>query len=1139
MANPLNKRFPRELKNNLGKYLGLFAMMMFASAFTSGFLMTANSIDVMLNTVAETYNLEDGRFTCDFEASEEAIDAVEALGTTITEDFYKQVPLELTQAGDAASYEGTITARIYANRTQVNLPAYAAGRAPEKAGEVAFDRVFMENHELALGDTIALSNENFEIVGMLTLPDYQALFENNSSFMFDAISFTVGCVAQEAFRSLGGTESFNYSFTFNDQNLDLAARTTLEEDMIDALADHDALLADFIDAEDNQGIGYAADDVESDSSMWTVLLMLLVVIMAFVFVVLTGATIEAESATIGTMLASGWRKGELIAHYMVLPTIIGALGVVAGLALGLSFLAEPFKDLYYNSYSLPPLTQIWSWRVVFVTSVVPFLLLVGITFIGLVRKMKFTPLQFLRHETSTRKRNAHLPLPEKMRYPSKFRLRVLLRNASHFITLFFGIMFASLLLLFGTCMLPVVKNYAIELRETITAPHQYVLKAPVELEGTPDEKEKYAAALRVIEDKDRYEANRNAIDAAERLEDNEELMDALERLMDNDELIDAFDRLQDNEELMDALDRLQDNRPLMDAIERLQDNDELLDAINRIKDNDALMDAIERLQDNQALLDAAQRLENNQALLDAVERLENNQALVDAAQRLQNQTELMYWVEWAQLNPDYVAAATRVAAGSTATSDLAYIAALSAEEQAGLQMLSNIDAQTQADMDLVQNADAQTQADLELLSNLDAQTQADLDLIQNADAQTQDDIDLLQNLDAQTRADVDLLTDLDDQTQADVDLLADLDEQTQADVDLLTDLDDQTQADVDLLTDLDDATQDDIDLIRNVDDATQDDIDLVRSMDESLLDDFRLAADIDEDTHVINTQDNSTSAINQAEKFAMGSLEILRRFGGQYESVTVYGIQPNSAYWTEIPVADGVIVAGRGTLEKTQATLGQAVEAVNRRAGETYELSIAEEGSNAADVSLYMTLADFNKLFDNDADYFNAYASADELAFDNRYLARSIVPEDMDKISKQMEDSMGNIMYLMLAMAIPIYFILVYLLTKTVIDRSSRSISYMKVFGYRSGEVSGLYVRPMTFWVLFCLIASIPLIMILLIALLTLAFTRFSGNFTIIIPPLRLAELVLIGMITYAVVAALHMRRIRKVPLELAMKVQE
>ena len=1111
MGNPLNKRFSREIKANLGKYLGMFLMMVFATAFTSGFLLAASSIEKILGAMDDAYAIEDGHFTCDFEVEDEAVKAVEDLGVSVTNDYYNLVPLSLANTSDDAN---GMVVRVYPPRETANMPAYAEGREPKAANEIALDRVFAtENHGIAIGDTVEVDGKPFTVCGILTFPDHQALFRDNTSFMFDAITYCVGTMTEAGYRSLNsGSEVFNYSYTFNDQTLSTAQRTDIEEDIIDVLNDHDAVVNNLVDKEDNQGIGYALDDVRGDQAMWTVLLFVLVIIMAFVFVVLTGATIEAESSVIGTMLASGWRKREIVLHYLVLPTLVGALGAGIGLAIGVNFLTDSMRGLYYHSYSIPPYHTIWDWKIVFLTAVVPFLLLVGITLFGLTRKMRFTPLQFLRHEVSSRKRNASLPLPDGMKYPTRFRLRVLLRNASHFATLFFGIIFASLLLLFGTCMLPVVQNYAGELMKTVAAPHQYALKTPLELEGTQEDRDRYAAALRVVEDKDRYETNRASIDAAKRLEDNKELMDALERLQDNDELMNALDRLQDNDELMDALDRLQNNDKLMDALEHLEDNK-------------PLMDALERLQDNKPLMDAIDRLKNQQDLVDAARRLQNNQALVDAAERLENQTELMYWLEWAQLNPAFVEAATRVAAGLTDPHDLANVAALSDQEKAGLRLIATMDAQTKADIELAQGADSQTKADMELVQNIDEQTKADLELLDGLDQQAKDDIELMKNVD--------------DATQADIDLLANLDEATQRDIDVLRDVDDATQADIDLLRNVDDATQADIDLLHNVDDATQADIDLVREMDDSLLDDVRLAADIDEDTHVVNTQINDAATIAQAEKYAIASLEIERAFGGQPEEITVYGIQPASAYWTDLPVSDGRVVAGRGLIEKTKAEVGETVAAHNKRKGADYPIAIAEQTDNEADTNLYMTLDDFNALFGEDADYFNGYASAKELALDTRYTAQHIQPTDMLKMSDQLETSMGKIMYMMMAMAVPIYLILVYLLTKTVIDRSARSISYMKVFGYQNKEVNGLYIRPITYWVLFCLIASLPLIVGLLTALLRMVFMSYSGNFPLIIPGNRYVAVVMVGFIAYAVVAFLHVRRIKKVPLELAMKVQE
>lgn len=102
--------------------------------------------------------------------------------------------------------------------------------------------------------------------------------------------------------------------------------------------------------------------------------------------------------------------------------------------------------------------------------------------------MRCTPLQFLRHETSRGGSKHGIALPEKLRFPTRFRLRVFLRNLGNFATLFFGIAFASMLLLFGLCVMPTMNNYAESLRDDVVAQHMYTLKAPLEIDGTASER---------------------------------------------------------------------------------------------------------------------------------------------------------------------------------------------------------------------------------------------------------------------------------------------------------------------------------------------------------------------------------------------------------------------------------------------------------------------------------------------------------------------------------------------------------------------------------------------------------------------------------------------------------------------------
>ena len=114
-----------------------------------------------------------------------------------------------------------------------------------------------------------------------------------------------------------------------------------------------------------------------------------------------------------------------------------------------------------------------------------------------------------------------------------------------------------------------------------------------------------------------------------------------------------------------------------------------------------------------------------------------------------------------------------------------------------------------------------------------------------------------------------------------------------------------------------------------------------------------------------------------------------------------------------------------------------------------------------------------------------------------------------------------------------------YLLTKTIIERSARAISYMKVFGYTNKEINQLYLRSITEVVIVSLIAVIPLIIEALTLLLKVVFIRYNGNFTMTLPIERVTLEVVLGIACYALVAYFHARRIKNVPLALALKTQE
>ena len=770
MASPLRKRFPRELKNNLGKYLGIFLLMSVTIALTSGFLLAAHSIGVIIDDMPEKYSIEDARFTTAFEATDEQLNAAADAasdagtgGTDIVRNWSFDADFNHAQGDDGRDR----TLRVYQHRTQVDLAAYAEGRVPEAADEVAIDRVFATNNGITVGEEVELFGQRFTVCGIMTTSDNQALFQNNSDFTVNTLTFGVAEVSESGFAALEATghqPAYTYSVRFADRDLTVAQRTDAEKDMMRALSDAGATVDDLTDSSANQGIGYAADDVSGDSTMWSVLLYMIIVIMAFVFVVLTSGTIEEESAIIGTLLASGYRRRELVTHYLALPAAVGSAAAVVGNATGYTLMSEPMRNLYYGSYSLPPYYATWSWGVFAQTTVLPVATLVGITLLGLLRKMGHTPLEFLRHETSKGGVKRGFALPERLSFIARFRMRVFLRNLGNFATLFVGIGFASMLLLFSLAILPTMTHYAENLHNNVVAEHMYTLKAPLEIDNA------------------------------------------------------------------------------------------------------------------------------------------------------------------------------------------------------------------------------------------------------------------------------------------------------------------------------------------------------------------------------------------QAEKYAVYSLEYDRGEGSGTETITVYGVPKDSRYWDDLAVGDGHVVFGNGLIDKFRFADGQTVSLYDKYEDETRE--VAYEGDaytwgTKSDMAVYMSLDDFNRFFGNDAGYFNGYASDQALDLDARYLASDLTPESMDAIGEQFVGMMDDMIGMLVGLSVFIFLVFMYLLTKSVIDRSARAISYMKVFGYRDSEISRLYVRSITLTVAVSLVVCQPLIIGGLTLLFRAMLLAYNGNIEIYVPMMAIAEVIAIGFATYLAVALLHIRRIKRVPLALALKVQE
>ena len=468
MKNPLNKRLPREFRKDFGKYLVIFLLLVITIGFVSGFLVADGSMIKAYNEGVDKYNTENGHFRTSEKMNDAQIQSIEENGIRIYDNFY----LEQDLTNDS-------TMRIFESRDQVNLACLMEGEFPKAANEIAIDRMYADNNKISIGDTLKSGTQSWKVTGFIALPDYSCLFQNNNDSMFDSVKFGIGVVTSEAFESLDSPlVKYCYAWKYNDEPTTEKEEKEVSDDLMKAI-NKEVSLEEFVPRYLNQAIIFTRDDMGSDRAMMIVFLYIVIAIMAFVFGITISNTIAKEANVIGTLLASGYTRYELIRHYMAMPILVTLVGALIGNVLGYTIMKDICAGMYYGSYSLPTYVTVWNAEAFLLTTIIPILLMLLVNYTVLRRRLSLSPLKFLRRDLKRRQQKHTLSLSKRIPFFSRFRLRVIFQNISNYLLLFLGILFANLLLMFGLLFPAVLDHYQTVLQDNLLCNYQYILQIPI------------------------------------------------------------------------------------------------------------------------------------------------------------------------------------------------------------------------------------------------------------------------------------------------------------------------------------------------------------------------------------------------------------------------------------------------------------------------------------------------------------------------------------------------------------------------------------------------------------------------------------------------------------------------------------
>ena len=287
----------------------------------------------------------------------------------------------------------------------------------------------------------------------------------------------------------------------------------------------------------------------------------------------------------------------------------------------------------------------------------------------------------------------------------------------------------------------------------------------------------------------------------------------------------------------------------------------------------------------------------------------------------------------------------------------------------------------------------------------------------------------------------------------------------------------------------------------------------------------------DEEGNVITTSEET------AEKY---SVESLVTIDGTHkgEDISVYGYQNGSRYIKiDETLSGNEIFISSPYQKKFMLKKGDTITLKEKYSDKSYDFVIKGIYDYDGALCIFLPQSSFNSIFGLEKDAFNGFLSQNTISdidYENIYTVVTL--EDVMAIATQLDHSMGGMMDMVAWVCLIMAILMMYLLTKIIIEKNSTSISMVKVLGYENGEINSLYILLTSIVVVVSAVLTAALAILGLAEVFRIYMRSLNGWFDVYISPMGIAKMILILIVSYAVVAIFDMMRIKKIPLADAQK---
>lgn len=518
MIKILSNRVIRELKSNILRYLSLGLLVILCVYTVVSLVGASETVIVRVNEKAMKNKVEHGQFTvfAPFTDKEEA---------KITS---KDIILERMFYMDFESLDKSII-RIFKNRKNINLIEVECGRKAENIGEILIEKRYSEEHELLVGDEISIGNTSLKIVGIGSVPDYDAVYKNFSDTSVDSMQFGLGFAVDEQYEDLKHKGSFikseEYTYAYrlkgtvtNEELRDYIKEFNLYPNQIEDIyfqeywnningevneIEKELLklgkgmeeiksnieiimnkhfdtnirnLKQFVVASENPRIEASSDEQVINKYTGLAAGIIVMILLTYVISVFVIYSIEKESSVIGTLYALGIKKRNLMINYLALPVCITLVGGIIGTLLGFSKYGLQVQiESSYNYFSIPKLQGVYAWYLIVYGIIMPPVIAAIVNCLVINKRLSKSALQLIRKEKNHKVMDVNL---KKLGFIGSFRIRQIIREMRSVFTVMLGMFISLLIMMLGIQAYVICNNLSIENKEDTKYEYMYTYKYP-------------------------------------------------------------------------------------------------------------------------------------------------------------------------------------------------------------------------------------------------------------------------------------------------------------------------------------------------------------------------------------------------------------------------------------------------------------------------------------------------------------------------------------------------------------------------------------------------------------------------------------------------------------------------------------